>query len=182
MTGKTRDSEKSAQPSGCPKHLPIVRAVTPCPQTTRSAALEELYRREWARSVRMTWLLVGSRAVAEDLVHDAFVQLNTCEWPRDPPAYLRSVLVNLARGFHRRTAVENKYRFNDIPTATAPEFSNLLAIINRMPSRQRTAMVLRFYCDLSFPELARELDCPVGTAKSLVHRGVRHLRREVTHD
>ncbi len=51
-----------------------------------------------------------------------------------------------------------------------------------LPQRQRAAIVLRFYEDLSEAATAEVLHCPVGTVKSLVSRGLARLRSEVTSD
>jgi RNA polymerase sigma factor (sigma-70 family) len=49
----------------------------------------------------------------------------------------------------------------------------------RLPERQRIAVVLRYYEDLSEAETADAMRCPVGTVKSLVARGIERLRREM---
>lgn len=52
--------------------------------------------------------------------------------------------------------------------------------LQQLSPRQRTAIVLRFYEDLSDVQVADTMRCPVGTAKSLIHRGLERLRSEVT--
>jgi RNA polymerase sigma factor (sigma-70 family) len=49
----------------------------------------------------------------------------------------------------------------------------------RLPERQRAAIVLRFYEDLTDTATAQILRCPTGTVRSLVSRGMETLRREV---
>jgi RNA polymerase sigma factor (sigma-70 family) len=51
--------------------------------------------------------------------------------------------------------------------------------LDRLPYRQRAALVLRFYEDLSERQTAHALGCAVGTVKSLVSRGLRTLREEM---
>lgn len=54
------------------------------------------------------------------------------------------------------------------------------AACTSLPRRQRAALVLRFYEDLSFAEIATTLDCAEPTARSLVHRGLAVLRANLT--
>lgn len=55
----------------------------------------------------------------------------------------------------------------------------LWAALRELPYRQRCALVLRFYEDVSEREAARLLGCRVGTAKSLVHRGLLSMREQI---
>jgi RNA polymerase sigma factor (sigma-70 family) len=63
-----------------------------------------------------------------------------------------------------------------------PSFENLddrtvvWSALSRLPARQRAAIVLRYYEDFSEAQTAAVLDCPVGTVKSMVHRGLAQLR------
>ena len=59
---------------------------------------------------------------------------------------------------------------------------DLRRALDRLPYRQRAALVLRFYEDLSEKEAARSLGCAVGTIKSLVSRGLHTLREELQDD
>lgn len=52
----------------------------------------------------------------------------------------------------------------------------LLAALRALPERQRAAVVLRHWCDLSEAETARAMQCSVGTVKSNASRGLAHLR------
>jgi RNA polymerase sigma factor (sigma-70 family) len=54
--------------------------------------------------------------------------------------------------------------------------------LDRLSYRQRAALVLRFYEDLSERETARALGCAIGTVKSLVSRGLHALREEIEHE
>jgi RNA polymerase sigma factor (sigma-70 family) len=54
--------------------------------------------------------------------------------------------------------------------------------MGKLPYRQRAAIVLRFYEDLSERETARLLGCAVGTVKSLVSRALQRMREELIGD
>src|SRR5213083_2990999 len=75
--------------------------------------LGELYVRHADDAVRLAYLLTGDRALAEDLVQDAFVRLaGRLVHLRDPgafEAYLRRTVVNLANSFYRRKRLERAY-------------------------------------------------------------------------
>ena len=51
--------------------------------------------------------------------------------------------------------------------------------LNKLPYRQRAALVLRFYEDLTERQTAKALGCAVGTVKSLVFRGLQTLKEEI---
>lgn len=104
--------------------------------------------------------------------------------PRAFPAYLRRTVVNLANSFFRRRRLERAYleRESRAPEAFHPEHDPgtrdaLWRVLHALPPKQRAAVVLRFYEDLSEEETARLLGCPKGTVKSLVSRGLEALRR-----
>ena len=151
--------------------------------------LEELYRRHALEAGRLAYLLTGDRALAEDLVQEAFVRLSgRLVQYRDPAGfggYLFRTVVNLANSHHRRRQVEQRYLARAVaPAAVAgpPDVGVRLAMrdaLLHLPVRQRAAVVLRSYLDLSDVQVAETMRCPVGTAKSLIHRGVESLRQEV---
>jgi RNA polymerase sigma-70 factor (sigma-E family) len=158
---------------------------------TERSRLAELYVRHGPGAVRLAYLLTGDAGLAEDLVQDAFVKLaGRFVDLRDPDAfaaYLRSTVVNLARMHFRHRRVERAYvqRQERMPRAHAilPDVASHEAMkraLLRLPERQRAAIVLRFYEDLSDAQIAETLGCRPGTVRSLVSRGVQALRGEGT--
>jgi len=140
--------------------------------------------------VRLAYLMVGSTSVAEDLVQDAFARMHR-HWDNaeHPKAYLRTSVVNACRSHLRRAALERAYKRHPSVVgdaagshpggshmAEADELFDALAVL---PSRQRAALVLRFYEDLSEADIAVALGCRPGTVKSLLHRGLAELRKVV---
>ncbi len=100
-------------------------APTTAYATDRRVALSDLYRSEYAGLVRLACLLVDQREVAEELVQEAFVRLDR-SWDRvqDPaarPAYLRSIVMNLARSSLRRRLVARRHRPAPAPDAAPAE-------------------------------------------------------------
>ena len=161
--------------------------------TAEDTRLGELYVRHASDAVRLAYLLTGDRALAEDLVQDAFVKLaGRLVHLRDPAAfeaYLQRTVVNLSRSHFRRRKVERAYleregREVGNRTAAAPDRSlgdrdELWRAMDGLSQRQRTAVVLRFYEDLSEQRVAELLRCRPGTVKSLVSRGLQTMREEM---
>jgi RNA polymerase sigma-70 factor (sigma-E family) len=155
--------------------------------------LGALFLRHGDGAVRLAYLLTGDRSLAEDLVQDAFVKLaGRLTHLRDPDAfdaYLRRTVVNLANSHWRRKRLERAYlerqRGRVGPTPTEPDIGSRDALwraLQKLTERQRAAIVLRYYEDLSEQQVADILGCRQGTVKSLVSRGLDVLRGEVGHE
>jgi RNA polymerase sigma factor (sigma-70 family) len=150
--------------------------------SVRRHSFEDVYRQEWAGAVRLAWLLTGSRWTAEDMVQDAFLAMSRRGSVENPRAYLRAVLVNASRSRLRHLQVERRHGSDLAPITMDPEFDDLLVAIRKIPERQRTALVLRYYVDLSVEQVAATMGCRATTAKSLIQRGLANLRKEVSDD
>jgi RNA polymerase sigma-70 factor (sigma-E family) len=149
-----------------------------------------LYEEHAPDALRLAWLLTGDRAVAQDLVQDAFVKmagrLHHLRRQEAFGAYLRVTVVNLARMRGRRLKVERDYlarhqadlreQHRDPDVADA---ESLREALDRLPFRQRAAIVLRFYEDLPDEATAQVLGCRQTTVRSLIHRGLGTLRSEL---
>jgi RNA polymerase sigma-70 factor (sigma-E family) len=149
------------------------------------SVLAELYTRHVEDALRLAYLLTGNPTLAEDLVQDAFVKLaGRLLHLRDPggfQAYLRKTIVNLARSHFRRRAVERRFierqsepRPVDVPDDPGRE--GMRRALLSLPIRQRTAIVLRYFEDLSEAQSAELMHCRPGAVKSLVFRGMTTLR------
>jgi RNA polymerase sigma-70 factor (sigma-E family) len=149
-------------------------------------SLAELYVALAPEGIRLAFLLTGDRALAEDLVQEAFARLvGRLRHLRDPNAfgaYLRRTIVNLATSHFRHRRVERAYleRLAAAPRAVTnvnDELDETMhRVLLRLPQRQRAAIVLRFYEDLSDVQAADVLRCSPGTVRSLVTRGMKTLR------
>jgi RNA polymerase sigma-70 factor (sigma-E family) len=154
---------------------------------TEGGRLAELYEAHAPDAARLAYLLTGDRALAEDLVHEAFVRLfGRFRELRNPDAfgaYLRTTVVNLARSHFRRRRVERAYLERQGRPDPAPRDvsgrEELWQALHRLRPRQRAAIVLRYYEDLTEAQTADVMGCAVGTVKSLVSRGVDRLRVEL---
>lgn len=146
--------------------------------------VEDLFRARWAPSVRLATALSGDRAVAEELVQEAFLELSR-RWERldNPEGYLRTVVVNRCRNHRRRLGVRRR-RVPPPPPLEVndPELDELWSVLAGLPARRRAALVLRYYEDLPIDEIARLLDCRPGTVSSLLNRGLADLRKVLDDD
>ena len=142
-------------------------------------ALVDLYVERRLALVRLAYLLTSDREVAEEVVHDAVLALRP-RWDAidDPPAYLRTAVVNRCRSWLRRQRTARAH----VPAPAeevglgADELWDALATLG---DRHRTAIVLRFYEDLPDTDIAAALGCRPATVRTLVHRGLAQLRKEV---
>lgn len=153
--------------------------------------LDELYERHVAGAVRLAALLTGDPSAAEDLAHDAFIRsagrFRHLRSPASFDAYLKRTVVNLCHQRFRRLRLEREVarRQDDREPVAAPVYSPedrdvVWHAILELPFRQRAAIALRFYEDLSEDQTAAALRCSTRAANSLVSRAMVTLRRELT--
>ena len=143
--------------------------------------------------LRTAYLLTGSRPDAEDLLQTALAK-TFLSWGRIRErealdGYVRRIMVNTRTSWWRRRKVDER------PTGWLPETAGrdhtadldlhdvLWTALAALPPRQRAAVVLRYYEDLSEAETAAVLGVSVGTVKSTTSRALARLRAEVVlHD
>ncbi len=154
------------------------------------SGFDEFVRARSAALLRFAFLLTGNREDASDLVQDALVGLYP-RWERisragDPEPYVRRSITNarITRWRrHREHASDDLSVLDGVTDDLTAEvtdahvFGQLFATLS---TRQRAALVLRFYDDLEFSEIARQLDCAEPTARSLVHRALADLRARLS--
>src|SRR5262245_16909232 len=171
-----------------------------------AASVTALYAEHALGLVRLAVVMTDDRAAAEDIVQDAFLGLYR-RWEKLPDttvplAYVRVSVLNGCRTMMRR---RSRLRFwsgagaDDDPDEVAPaagfgapagfaesaEASVLLseeqravaAALRKLPHRQREAVVLRYYLDLSEEETAQVMGVARGTVKSATHRALAAVGR-----
>jgi RNA polymerase sigma-70 factor (sigma-E family) len=154
------------------------------------ARLGELYLRHGPAGLRLAYLLTGDRSLAEDLVQEAFVRMaGRLAHLREPEAfnaYLRRTIVNLTGMYLRRKRLERAYLRRQeslaLPPPTGPDFElreYIWRALLALPPRQRAALVLHYYEDLSERDAAEVLGCRPSTYRSLVARGMSTLRSQM---
>jgi len=139
--------------------------------------------------LRTAYVLTGNPHDARDLLQTAlakaYLSWGRLREPRAAEAYVRRIMVNEHISWWRRA-----WRTRENPTADLPEprggradpaaqsaeRDELWTLVQTLPTRQRAAVVLRYYEDLSEAETAQLLGCSVGTVKSQTSRAVARLR------
>lgn len=161
--------------------LTMVRAAT---DRASFAAVFNTHHRD---AVRLAYLLTSDADQAEDIVSDAFAKVYV-QWRDgrvdDVGSYLRRAVANTAKSRLRRRYLERREasrlhgddrgvrRVDD----HAADQDEVWQAIQRLPDRQRSAVVLRYYEDLSVEETAEILGVSTGTVKSQVSRGLERMR------
>ncbi|GAA4806864.1 SigE family RNA polymerase sigma factor [Nocardioides caeni] len=142
-----------------------------------------------ASLLRFGYLVTGSQQAAEEAVQAALVR--ACErWGRisrtqDPDQYVRRMVVNghvsAWRSSRRRESPVAEVRGTVAadPADTVARSDAVWRMCSGLPTQQRAAVVLRFYEDLDYPEIAAILDVAEPTVRSHVHRALAALRREL---
>ncbi len=161
--------------------------------TAREGDFDAYVRAGAARHKRLAFLLTGDLDEAEDLLQAAYARVLP-RWTRitaggDPDAYVRRVMVNLRTSWWRRhrgrespaAEPEDTRRSRDL-AADHADLDLLLEALRRLPARQRTAVVLRHYCDLSEADTAAAMGIGVGGVKSQTSKGLAALRAALATD
>lgn len=156
--------------------IPIIRGV---------GSFDEFYRREYSRCVGLAYVLSGSRAGAEDLVQDAFLEAHR-RWSdlaayENPGAWVRRVVSNRAVSKYRRRKSEAKTLVkmmggwqSAVPDLAEPTEEIWLAV-RRLPRRQAQVVALTYLDDLSLEEIATVLGVSVPTVGTHLQRARKTL-------
>lgn len=166
----------------------FLAAPTARTQWTAELAVIELYSLHYSSLVRLAAMLVRDTPTAEEVVQDAFIAMHD-GWDRlrdaeKALAYMRQAVVNRSRSVLRHRLVVEKNLQKpppDMPSAehgalTLLERSAVIAALRELPERQREAIVLRYYADLSEAEIAAAMKISRGAVKSHTSRGMTALR------
>jgi RNA polymerase sigma factor (sigma-70 family) len=151
------------------------------PTVAPLSTFSDFYRAELDGQVRRAGLMLGSSAAANDVVHDAFIQIYR-RWDEiaEPGPYLNRAVLNGCRDVGRRRSREMRLlpRLVDRSGGEAHQES-LADALSTLPFNQRAAIVLRFYVGLSIRDIARALECQPGTVGPWITRGLKQLRKEI---
>jgi RNA polymerase sigma factor (sigma-70 family) len=148
------------------------------PRSTHDpASFEAFYRAELRGQVQRAALLLGSSALANDVVHDAFIAV-FARWGTldEPGPYLNRCVLNRCRDLQRR--------MRSAPDHGAPDFvgdrSEDVAVwdaLRRLPFRQRAALIMRYWEGLDERQIADALGVRPGSVGPLLSRGKSNLER-----
>jgi RNA polymerase sigma factor (sigma-70 family) len=159
-----------------------VRASAQGGRATGRPSFEAVYAEARPSLVRVAYLAIGSHAVAEELVQEAFVRLHVhFDRVDNPGGFLHTTLVRLCLTWQKRRSLE----IERLATLPGPEPTGEPVVdatweaLRRIQPERRLVLVLRYYEDLSHKDIARLIGCPVATVRSRVRRGLVDLRKEL---
>ena len=173
---------------GSVEQLGVVPAVT----DAREETFDGLYGRHVDRALRLAGLLCGDRPLAEDVVADAFLKVLP-KWRAhqidDFWPYLRVAVVNELRRTYRRNDTARRWRHRTHtrgdaagPAEEIADRARVAAALEALTGRQRMAVVLRYFEDLTERETAELMACSIGTVKSTTAKGLARLRELLTEE
>ncbi|MFY1694301.1 SigE family RNA polymerase sigma factor [Solwaraspora sp. WMMD791] len=168
----------------------MLRQRTPTSTWAADEAVTALFAAHYRPLVRLATLLLREPGMAEEIVQDAYVALHSRWWRlRDADkavGYLRVTVVNRCRSAirHRRVVQAHLAAARpgpDAPSAEAGALDQLrhddvITALRALPPRQREAIVLRYYADLSEAQIADAMGVSRGAVKSHTARGIAALR------
>jgi RNA polymerase sigma-70 factor (sigma-E family) len=146
-----------------------------------------LYQAHALSLARLALLILGDADAAQDVVQDAFLGLYR-RWGKlasvdAAPAYLRASVVNGCRNVLKKRSrpafhtVAEPLESAEAALMQTEEHRAMLAVIRRLPARQREALVLRYYLDMSEDQAAQAMGVSRGTVKSATSRAVAAVGR-----
>ena len=150
-----------------------------------------LFQQEGSSLVRLARLFVDDRNAAEDLVQEAFIRLARSaariEDRTKAAAYLRSIVLNLARDHNRRGLVSLRHQlpFDDRRASVEDEIAlrdeqrRVIEALRDLPHRQRDCLVLRYYHELGIDDIAATLSISANSVKTHLRRGLDALERNL---
>lgn len=158
-------------------------------ELARVSLVEGLYHREAASLVRLARLFTDDRTGAEDIVQEAFIRLyhaaDRIQDAEKSTAYLRSIVLNLARDHNRRGLLSLRHhdsmidrRIPEVPedrVVQTEDEAKVIEALNSLSPRQRHCLVLRFYMDLTEKEIAVTLGISPNSVKTHCQRGMASL-------
>src|SRR6202050_151628 len=164
------------------------------PEWSADLAVIELYTTQYKALVRLAAMLVRDTQTAEEVVQDAFIAMHD-GWHRlkdaeKALAYLRQAVVNRSRSVLRHRMVVEKNAPKPAPDMPSAEHgamallerSEVIAALRDLPERQREAIVLRYYADLSEADIAATMRISRGAVKSHTARAMASLKAALEQD
>lgn len=147
-------------------------------------SFERFYASQRQSAARLAWLLTHDRSVAEDVAQDAFAGMfSRFEALDRPEAYLRRSIVN---GVYQRTrrAGRERIRLRRVAAGAVSHVEGptggLADVVARLPLKERTAVVLRYWAGMTDDQIADAMDIRPGSVRSLLSRATVRLRQEIT--
>jgi len=162
------------------------------------SAFEALFRQYEKLVYRTAYLITGSKEAAEDALQEVFVSVWKSRHTYDPgksrlTTWLHRITVNqCSRKKKRKTPVtlsleekgidlpEMKHQSQpDDILLSKMEYDRLLRAMDALDTKHRSVLVLRYFNDLSYQEIAEALEIPLGTVKSRLNQSLKYLKEQM---
>jgi len=162
-------------------------------------AFETLYRQYEKLVFRTAYLITGSKEAAEDVLQEVFISVWKSRHTYDPnkgklTTWLYRITVNQcskrkARKVPATISLEEKgIDLPEMKQQSRPEdiliskleYDRLLRAMDKLDTKHRSVLVLRYFNDLSYQEIAEALEIPLGTVKSRLNQSLRYLKEQMT--
>src|SRR5215207_6695678 len=159
-------------------------------QNGSTAALEELFRREWPRAYRAAYLVVHDAAAAEDIAQEAFLDavraIDRFDRRRPFGPWMHRIVVNRAIDVTRARSLRREVDAAAAESAEAPPdppgaplSDDVVSALSDLSAEHRAVVVLRYLFDYTPGEIAHALDMPRGTVNSRLRRALDRLRETI---
>ncbi len=154
-------------------------------------AFQELIEEEKVKLYKMAYIYMKNEddalEVFQETVYKAFISIKGLKDERYFSTWLTRILINTAVDLlnkkKRVIPMERDILENKVQSYTPRERNfDLLEAIHELDEKYKSVLVLRFYKDYSVKQIAEILDCPEGTVKTNIHRGIQRLREKMKED
>ncbi len=167
-------------------------------------AFEILFRQHNTRVLKTAYLITGNKEEAEDVLQEVFVSVWKSRNTFDPAkakftTWLHRITVNQCARIHRKkqhksqslekTMMEegltlpeaNDFKLPELSSIESSRYEELMDALGQLDSKHRSVMVLRYFNDLSYDEIATSLNIPLGTVKSRINKALKAMRKATEH-
>ncbi len=162
------------------------------------STFETLFRRYEKLVYRTAYLITGSKEAAEDALQEVFVSVWRFRNTYDPgkgklTTWLHRITVNQCsrkKTVKASTTISLGEKGVDLPdmkrqsqpeeiSITRMEYDSLLKAMDSLDTKHRSVLVLRYFNDLTYQEIAEALEIPLGTVKSRLNHSLKYLKEQM---
>jgi RNA polymerase sigma-70 factor, ECF subfamily len=150
-------------------------------------AFQDLIQEEKNKLYRMAFLYVKNENDALDIlqetIYKAFISIQNLKEPNYFSTWLSKILINTSLDFikkrNRVIPFEEVEQPKNHHQQKMEEKLDLMEAIKKLDAQYKSAIILRYYKDLTIKQIAEILECPEGTVKTNIHRGLQKLKTEL---
>lgn len=154
-------------------------------------AFQELIEEEKVKLYKMAYIYTKNEddalEVFQETVYKAFVSINSLKDDRYFSTWITRILIHTALDLLNKKKRVIPMERNTLESKIQSYMPNernvdLLDAITELDEKYKSVLVLRYYKDYSVKQIAEILDCPEGTVKTNIHRGIQQLREKMKED